>query len=258
MDTPEYLTIRKIKEVASCLWWKNTSRKRLAEKFNLTEDQVDELRATPEYQKQVESLMLGQRSAEDFEKCVKQWHKHHGNDAVSAFGKRMALDPKVVPVMVKNVRKAHANIAAGKTEAPEYIPDPNKNMNLNPEKIIGSGRNSVYCYYDQQERERAESKGEKIWECNIGETIRELHTRINEQADTVLPAETLKVGLHIKTDKHKKIERIIHDVLKVRGKHIVETSRTDWFLTSPSEVEEIYNSIGEGSHESASSSMRKS
>jgi len=255
MDIPEYLTIRKIKEVAACLWWKNTSRKGLAEKFNLTEAQVDELRATPEYQKQVESLMLGQRSAEDFEKCVKKWHKDHGNNAVNAFGKRMALEPKVVPAMVKNVRKAHADIAAGKIEAPEYIPDPNKNMNLNPEKTIGIGRNSVYCYYDQQERESAESKGEKIWACNIGETIRELHTRIHEQADTVLPAEKLKVGLHIKTDKHKEIERIIHDVLKVRGKHIPESPRTDWFLTSPSEVEEIYNSIGENSRESASSTL---
>ena len=87
MDTPEYLTIRKIKEVAACLWWKNTSRKRLAEKFNLTEDQVDELRATPEYQKQVESLMLGQRSAEDFEKCVKQWHKYHGDNACQCLWK---------------------------------------------------------------------------------------------------------------------------------------------------------------------------
>ena len=245
MDTPEYLTIRKIKEVAACLWWKNTSRKRLAEKFNLTEDQVDELRTTPEYQKQVESLMLGQRSAEDFEKCVKQWHKYHGNNAVNAFGKRMALDPKVVPVMVKNVRKAHADIAAGKTEAPEYIPDPNKNMNLNPEKTIGSGRNSVYLYYDQQKRENLESKGEKVWECKIGMTVQELHNRIYQQTGITIPAERFKLGLHIKTDKPKKIERIIHDILKVRGQHIEDAPGTEWFLTSPSEVEEIYNSIGE-------------
>ena len=245
MDTSEYLTIRKIKEVAACLWWKNTSRKRLAEKFNLTEDQVDELRATPEYQKQVESLMLGQRSAEDFEKCVKKWHKDHGNNAVNAFGKRMALDPKVVPVMVKNVRKAHADIAAGKTEAPEYIPDPNKNMNLNPEKTIGTGRNSVYLYYDQQKRERAESKGEKVWDCKIGRTEQELHTRIYQQAGTAITAERFKLGLHIKTDKEKKIERIIHDILKVRGKHIADAPGREWFVTSPSEVEEIYEFIGE-------------
>ena len=245
MNTPEHLTISKIKEVAACLWWKNTSRKRLAEKFNLTEDQVDELRATPEYQKQVESLMLGQRSAEDFEKCVKQWHKYHGDNAVNAFGKRMALDPKVVPVMVKNVRKAHADIAAGKTEAPEYIPDPNKNINLNSEKTIGSGRNSVYLYYDQQKRESTESKGETVWECKIGMTIQELHTRIYQQAGTAVPAERLKIGLHIKTDQEKKIERIIHDILKIRGKHIDEAPGTEWFLTSPSEVEEIYNFIGE-------------
>jgi len=256
MDTPEYLTIRKIKEVAACLWWKNTSRKRLAEKFNLTEDQVDELRETPEYQKQVESLMLGNRSAEDFEKCVEKWHKDHGNNAVNAFGKRMALEPKVVPAMVKNVRKAHADIAAGKIEAPEYIPDPNKNMNLNPEKTIGIGRNSVYCYYDQQKRESSESKGEKIWACKIGMTVQELHTRIYQQAGTAFPAERLKIGLHIKTDWPKEVEGIIHNILKVRGRHIADAPGTEWFLTSPSEVEDIYNFIGESSHESASSTSR--
>lgn len=199
---------------------------------------MDELRATPEYQKQVESLMLGQRSAKEFEKWVKNYDNMN-----EAFGERMGLDPKVVRVMVENIRKAHVDIDAGKAEAPESIPNPRKNRNLNFEKTIGTGKNSVYLYYDQQKRERAESKGENVWECNIGETIREPHTRINEKA------EEPKIGLHIKTNKHKNVERIIHDILKVRGKHIPEADRTDWFRTSPSEVEEIYNSIRESSCE---------
>ncbi|MDE0314260.1 MAG: GIY-YIG nuclease family protein [Candidatus Poribacteria bacterium] len=237
MSTPEYLTISKIKEVAECSWWEKTSPKHLAEKFNLTEDQVNQLRLTPEYQEQVESLMLGQRSAEDFEKWVKNYHNMN-----SAFGKRMGLDPKVVTVMVENVRKAHVDIAAGKAKAPEGIPNPSRNINLNSEKTIGTGRNSVYLYYDQQKRESAESKGENVWECKIGRTEQELHTRIYQQAST---AERFKLGLHIKTDKEKKIERIIHDILKVRGRYVDSAPGREWFLTSPSEVKEIYKFIGE-------------
>ena len=254
MNTPEYLTVSKIKEVAECLWWRKTSRKRLAEKCNLTENQVDQLLATPEYQKEVESLMLSQRSAEDFQKWIEDWIKNHGN-MNSAFGKRMELDPKIVPVMVENVRSMHAEIAAGKAEAPESIPNPRKNMNLNSERTIGSGNSSVYLYYYPQYRESSESKGEKVWECKIGRTIHgEADGRIRGQA-TGLP-ENPKSGLHIKTNKQEKIERIIHDILKVRGKHIEEAPGREWFLTSPSEVEEIYNFIGEISRKNASSTLR--
>ena len=245
-------TISTIKEVAEFLWWNGritTSQKYLAKKFNLTEGQIGEHRDTPEYQKEVEFLMLRQRSAEDFEKWVKRNYKQYGN-MMNGFGKRMGIRrPEVVSEMVENVRKKHAAIAAGEAEAPESIPNPGKNMNLNAEDTIGSGRNSVYLYYDQQKRDSAESKGENIWECKIGMTIQELHIRIYQQAGTAVPAERLKIGLRIKIDKSKKmvekIEGIIHDILKVRGKHIEEAPGTEWFLTSPSEVKKIYTFIGE-------------
>ena len=221
--------------------------------LKITEYQVDELRKTREYQKEVESLMLGQRTVEDFEKWVRRYDPPPMN---RNFGERMGISPEVVDVMVENVRRKHADIAAGKAKAPERIPNPSKNMNLNSEKTIGTGRNSVYLYYDQQKRESAESKGEKVWECKIGRTEQELHTRIYQQAGTIIPPERFKLGLHIQTDRDEKIERIIHDILKVRGKHIEEAPGREWFLTSPNEVEEIYKFIGENSHESASSTLR--
>ena len=233
-----HFTISKIKEVAEYSWWRKTSLKRLAEKANLTEKQVGELRLTREYQKEVESLMLRQRSPEDFEKWVKSYP-----DMDNSFGDRMGIRPEVVPLMVESVRRRHAAIAAGEVEALESIPNPSKNMNLNAEDTIGSGRNSVYLYYDQQKRDSAASKGENVWECKIGRTIQELHTRIYQQAGTTVPAERLYIGLHIKTEKDRKIERIIHDILKVRGKHIEEAPGTEWFLTNPAEVKEIYEFI---------------
>ena len=239
-------TIEKIKEIAEFLWWAgkiSTTTKFLAEKFNLKEYQVDQLRSSRKYQQVIQDLMLRQRSAEDFEKWLESHCKEYGN--MNGFAKRMGLEPEVVPMMIKNVRRRHAEIAVGKVEAPESIPDPSKNMNLNAEETLGTGRNSVYLYYDQQERDAAKSKGENVWACKIGRTLNELHTRIYQQVSTALPAERLRIGLRIKTDKHEKIERVIHDILKVRGKHIEEAPGTEWFLTSPSEVRGIYNFIDE-------------
>ena len=244
-------TIKKIKEVAECAWWRKTSRKRLAEKCNLTEKQLDELLTTREYQKKVENLMLSQRSAEDFEKWVKSYKPPMNQN----FGERMGIPAEVVSGMVENVRKAHADITAGKAKAPDKIPNPSKNINLNSEKTIGSGTNSVYLYYDQQKRDEAESKDKRVWECKIGRTTKqELHTRIYQQSGTV-PADRFKLGLHIKTDWSKEVEDIIHNILKVRGTHIADAPGTEWFLTSPSEVEEIYNFIGEHSRKSTLSTL---
>ena len=146
-------------------------------------------------------------------------------------------------------------LTTGESETPKVIEKPQRQVdtsgvkNIAPERTIGSGQGSVYLYYYPQYRERAESKDEKVWACKIGMTMHsEADGRIKEQA-TGLP-ENPKMGLHIKTDKHRQIERIIHDILKVRGKHIEEAPGREWFLTSPSEVEDIYNFIRESSHES--------
>ena len=142
------------------------------------------------------------------------------------------------------------------TTAPKMIEKPQSQVdtsgvkNIAPERTIGSGKSSVYLYYYPQYRESAESKGEKVWQCEIGRTIHgEADGRIREQA-TGLP-ESAKIGLHVKTDNCEKIERIIHDILKVRGKHIEDAPGTEWFMTSPSEVEEIYSFIGEISSKGA-------
>ena len=140
------------------------------------------------------------------------------------------------------------------SEAPKMIEKTQRQVdtsgvkNIAPERTIGSGKSSVYLYYYPQYRESAESKGGKVWACKIGRTIHsEPQTRIREQA-TGLP-ESPKIGLHIKTDRSEKIERIIHDILKLRGRYVDSAPGKEWFLTSPSEVQEIYKSIGEGSCE---------
>ena len=108
-----------IKAVAEQSWWRKTSKRRLAEEHSLTEAQIDELRATPEYQKVVESLMLGQRSPQDFEKWIKKYKNMPRN-----FGNRMGLDPGTIPGMIKRARQGHSDIAAGKTKLPRVVVNP--------------------------------------------------------------------------------------------------------------------------------------
>ena len=207
----------------------------------LSADEIKECARTDIYKQHVKDLMFKERDAEDYKKWAT---KGSGNNPVW-FGTRMRLREDTATELINSVAEKHG---IDLSELKGSLTPRRKNMipnsDLASERTIGSGRSSVYLYYYPQYRERAESKGEKVWECKIGRTIHsEADGRIREQA-TGLP-ESPKIGLHIKTDKHKKIERIIHDILKVRGKHIEEAPGTEWFLTSPSEVEEIYNSIGE-------------
>lgn len=117
----KHINMSKIKAVAEQSWWRKTSKRRLAEDHSLTEAQIDELRATPEYQKVVESLMLGQRSPQSFEKWVKKYKNMPQN-----FGNRMGLDPGAILGMIKRVRQAHADIAAGKATVPEIVVNPSR------------------------------------------------------------------------------------------------------------------------------------
>ena len=95
----------------------------------MTIEQLGELRATPEYQKAVEKLMLGQRPEEaDFDKWLESYNYNDGNTGTrnmsKVFGGRMGLDHTVVPTMVKSVKASHGAIASGKAKAPKMIKDP--------------------------------------------------------------------------------------------------------------------------------------
>ena len=129
-STKSKFAARTVKAIAEQSWWRRTSKKKLATEHSLTEEQIDELRATPEYQKAVEALMHGQRDTEAFTKWLKDYGfnggKVGGRNMSTVFGGRMGVEPKVVPVMVKNVHAQHALVADGKAKAPKMINDPHK------------------------------------------------------------------------------------------------------------------------------------
>ena len=116
--------------------------------------------------------------------------------------------------------------------------------NLEPEKIIGSGRQSVYLYYYPAYQRLAELQGEEVWACKIGKARNDPLIRISSQTRTALP-EYPKVGLIIKTNEFALMETTIQNILKLQGKHMQNAPGTEWFLTSPNEVETVYeNNFG--------------
>ena len=52
-----------------------------------------------------------------------------------------------------------------------------------------------------------------------------------------------EIGLIIKTDNPSDLEQRIHNMLKEFNRHIENAPGTEWFLTNPNQVEEIYNNL---------------
>ena len=107
-------------------------------------------------------------------------------------------------------------------------------------EIIGEGSGSVYLYYYPMAQENAKLKGESFWRCKVGFTNDDPYKRMEGQTrGTNIPEKPI-MGLIIKTDKAQSNEGLIHNVLKRRGKHIEDAGGQEFFMTSPSEVKEIY------------------
>ncbi len=122
------------------------------------------------------------------------------------------------------------------------------------EKIIGSGKGAVYLYYLPAYRTLAESRGESVWECKVGRTDNGPVFRVRSQATTAIP-ENPEISLIIRTDAPREIETAIHAILAARGKRKETAPGTEWFITHPSEVEEIHAFIQGGTSNTCSISQ---
>lgn len=109
-------------------------------------------------------------------------------------------------------------------------------------RILGRGDSAVYLYYFPTYRHWAESQGESSWPCKIGKTEGDTVERINIQVGTALPEEP-EIALSIRTNQPSKLEETIHFILTERGKCKEDAPGTEWFVTSPGEVEDIYINI---------------
>ena len=111
---------------------------------------------------------------------------------------------------------------------------PNDPFSSDAVRTLGSGNSSVYLYYYPAYRCLAEYEGKTFWACQIDKT--------GSQVPIAMP-EPPEIRLIFKTDDCENLEQTLHNVLKFRGKCITDAPGGKWFLTSPSEVEEIYKNV---------------
>ena len=83
---------------------------------------------------------------------------------------------------------------------------------------------------------------QQIWECKIGRTDVDPISRIFSQAGTCYP-EFPHIALIIYCDDSSLLEKTLHNILKLNNKCFTESPGKEWFLTSPDEIERLYNSI---------------
>lgn len=119
-----------------------------------------------------------------------------------------------------------------------------KTVEFTADKTIGTGTNSVYVYYFDTYKKYAESCGRNVWECKIGRTDKDPLHRIFGQSGTCYP-ELPHIALIIKCTNSIHLESALHNILKLRNQWIEEAPGTEWFLTSPTEIESFYHVITE-------------
>lgn len=115
-------------------------------------------------------------------------------------------------------------------------------INISADKTIGEGDKYVYVYYYDSYRLLAQLQGKHIWPCKIGRTDTEPLQRVMGQSGTCFP-ENPHVALVINCHDSAKLEAAIHAIFKLKERHLITAPGTEWFLTSPEEVEEIFTKI---------------
>ena len=109
------------------------------------------------------------------------------------------------------------------------------------QRIFGSGKGAVYCFYNPRDRKQAEANNEERWPCNIGRTRGDVKERVRNQTHqwTVEP----RIDLILRTDRERDLESKIHNLLKALDRHLrnLPASGREWYNTSPDEI--VYLSV---------------
>lgn len=117
-----------------------------------------------------------------------------------------------------------------------------KTKKILPLKTIGQGKESVYVYYYEIYKERAERLQKDCYECKIGQTTTDAQGRVVDQFGTAYPEYPI-IALVIKCKSGRQLESMIHFVLNNKNKHIDKSPGSEWYMTNPEEIEQIYNNI---------------
>lgn len=112
---------------------------------------------------------------------------------------------------------------------------------ISVEKEIGEGLESVYVYFNPNDRELATLKNRAAWECKVGRTgVSEAIPRIVSQGGTTALSHVPVIGLVIRTQDSAALEKALHASLRLAEAEVEGSPGTEWFMTSPSQIETWY------------------
>jgi T5orf172 domain len=106
------------------------------------------------------------------------------------------------------------------------------------EKTIGEGAEVVYVYFNPNDRELAQLRGRKVWECKIGRsaTGSPVDRIVGQGAKTALSHPPV-IGLVIRTDDSSALEKALHASLRLVEQRVPDSPGVEWFYSSPSRIE---------------------
>jgi hypothetical protein len=116
---------------------------------------------------------------------------------------------------------------------------------LTAEMSVGAGMETVYVYFNEAERKLAGFENKKSWPCKVGYTGGSLTTRIISQGLSTSMSKLPSVGLVIKTEDGRGLERILHSALDMAGARIADALGSEWFETSPEKISVWYSQFCE-------------
>jgi hypothetical protein len=109
------------------------------------------------------------------------------------------------------------------------------------EKEIGTGDESIYVYFNPNDRKLADLEGRKVWECKIGRTgSSEVLTRIRNQGTVTALSHPPVIGLIIRTHDSAALERALHSALRLIDAGVSDSPGAEWFITSPEHIAEWF------------------
>jgi hypothetical protein len=103
---------------------------------------------------------------------------------------------------------------------------------LDAEETIGQGDESVYLYYNPNDRRLAQLERRGTWECKIGYTAGRANTRLLGQGIRTALSHAPALALVIRSDDGRTLETVLHQSLRLVDSAIVDAGR-EWFMTSP-------------------------
>lgn len=105
------------------------------------------------------------------------------------------------------------------------------------EVVLGQGAEYVYAIYISAYRQVAEASGEKSWPIKIGRAF-DFVARMNAHRTALPDAPVIAVLMRV--DDSPRLEKAMHGVLTFRGRSYGGDGGSEWYVTTPEEIQSVY------------------